>query len=72
MEPKAKDFDCVRMKQQAQEKLRAEYELQRGRFASYAEFLSVTVNEEPWQRQLWAKAGAPSSREATESDADKE
>lgn len=59
MGTKAKTFDCVEMKHRAQQKLRAEYEARRGEFGSYSEFLAATINEDPWQRQLWQKIFIP-------------
>jgi hypothetical protein len=55
MPSKAKTFDCVEMKHLAQRALWAEFESRRGQFASYSEFLAATINEDPWQRRLWAK-----------------
>ena len=56
MPTKPKTFDCVQMKRLAQEKLLAEYESRREEFASYCEFLAATINEDPWQRRIWARA----------------
>ena len=58
MKRKAKAFDCVEVKHRAQEALRAEFEARRAEFTSYSEFLAATVNEDPWERQLWAKVCA--------------
>ena len=59
MGTKAKTFDCVEMKHRSQQKLRAEYESRRDEFDSYSDFLVATINEDPWQRQLWQKVSAP-------------
>jgi len=53
---KKKTFDCVEMKRRAQQKLRAEFESRRGEFSSYSDFLAATVEESPWQREVWGKA----------------
>jgi hypothetical protein len=58
MGTKAKTFDCLEMKRCAQEKLRAEYEARREEYASYSEFLAATINEDPWQQQLWQRISA--------------
>jgi hypothetical protein len=52
---KPKTFDCVQMKRLAQEKLLAEYESRREEFGSYCEFLAATIDEDPWQRRIWAR-----------------
>jgi len=64
MGTKAKTFDCVEMKHRAQEKLRAEYEARREEFSSYSDFLAATINEDPWQRQLWQKISPPAEGQA--------
>ena len=69
MGTKAKTFDCVEMKHRAQEKLRAEYEARREEFDSYSEFLATTINEDPWQRQLWEKISARATGEAERTQA---
>jgi hypothetical protein len=62
MGKKAKRFDCVEMKRQAQEKLRAEYEQRRSEFGSYVEFLNAKAEEsELWQR-MRRKTDADSGR----------
>jgi hypothetical protein len=53
-----KTFDCVKMKQKAQEKLHAEYEARKGEFSSSFAFLEARTNESPWQREFWAKVAA--------------
>jgi hypothetical protein len=55
MRKKTETFDCVEMKQKAQEKLHAEYESRKNQFASYYAFLEARANESPWQREFWAK-----------------
>lgn len=50
-----KAFDCVTFKQEAQDKLRAEYERRMSEFASYEEFLRTAVREDSWARKAWSR-----------------
>ncbi len=52
---KAKKFDCVEMKRQAQEKILAEYEARKNEFSSYSEFINATVMESPWASKMWRR-----------------
>lgn len=47
-----KDFDCVRMKDEIQAKLQAEYESRKGEFASYTDFIKAKANESEFIRQF--------------------
>lgn len=58
MATRAKTFDCVKMKREAQEKLRKEYEARRSEFSSYAEFVSSKANESELARAVRAKMSA--------------
>jgi hypothetical protein len=50
-----KTFDCVEMKQKAQEELHAEYEARKSEFPSYFAFLEAKSRASAWQREFWAK-----------------
>ena len=54
MRSRAKTFDCVEMKHNAQKKLRAEYERRKEEFASFFEFLDAKAAESQWQQDFWA------------------
>jgi hypothetical protein len=41
----SKKFDCVEMKNDIQRQLRHDYEMRKGEFASYADFVNSTVNK---------------------------
>lgn len=56
MAAKAKKFDCVEMKRQAQEKLQAEWERRKQEFPSYGAFLEAGVHESEWSRRVWERA----------------
>jgi len=62
MAVKNKTFDCVASKRQAQRRLQEEYRARKDHFASYADFLSAIVMEDPWARSNWERfaATAPS------------
>jgi hypothetical protein len=65
MATKDKTFDCVRMKREAQEGLRADFEARRAEFASYAEFLKAVVSEAEWPARIWTdllRAASPPTR----------
>ena len=51
-----KNFDCVEMKRQAQEKLLAEWEQRKHEFPSYGAFLDASVQESEWCRRTWEKS----------------
>ena len=61
MGTKSKTFDCVQMKRQAQEKLRAEYERRRSEFGSYVEFLNAKAEESELWRSIRRKPAESSS-----------
>lgn len=50
-----KKFDCVEMKNRIQEELLQEYDRRKDEFASYADFISKTLRESPWARELQDK-----------------
>jgi hypothetical protein len=50
-----KNFDCVEMKQAAQEQLHEEYESRRNEFPTYFAFLEAKTRDSSWQRNFWAK-----------------
>ena len=58
-----KDFDCVEMKRKAQHRLRKEYEANRDKYSSFAEFLNATADASPETRAFRRKTRA---RRATE------
>ncbi len=55
MSKRKKAFDCVRMKHEAQKKLRAEYEGSKDEFDDYFAFLDAKSRESDRQRRFWAK-----------------
>ena len=66
MAGKTKTFDCVEMKHRAQRALRAEYEARKDQFSSYSDFLNATMNEDEWERRMWARirnvTGSPTAK----------
>ena len=58
MKTNTKAFDCVEMKHQAQQKLRAEYESRKDEFDSYFAFLDAKSSETEWQREFWERIEA--------------
>jgi len=58
MSTKTKTFDCVEMKNKAQQKLHAEYESRKHEFPSFFAFLEAKTRESPRQREFWAKVAA--------------
>lgn len=50
---KTKTFNCVEMKNRVQAEILAEYERQKDKFASFAEFLKTTESE--WERRMREK-----------------
>ena len=52
MATKAKTFDCVEFKRQAQRKLRAEYEARKDEFDSYFDFLDAKAKESEWVQRV--------------------
>lgn len=50
-----KKFDCVRMKNEAQRKLRAEYEKRKNEFSSYIDFINAAENDNPRVREFHKK-----------------
>ena len=55
MKTKAKTFDCVAFKRQAQRNLLAEYEKREGEFASYYDFLDAKARESAWVKRMEEK-----------------
>lgn len=55
MSAKTKVFDCVEMKHQAQQRLRAEYESRKEEYPSYYAFLEARESTSLWQRELWER-----------------
>jgi hypothetical protein len=49
---KAKTFDCVRMKREAQKRLMEEFQSRKGEFASFEDFLHATVSQDEWVRSV--------------------
>jgi hypothetical protein len=45
-----KPFDCVRMKNEIQAQILAEYEARKGEFSSFVDFVNKT--ESPWERKI--------------------
>ena len=56
MGTKAKAFDCVAFKRQAQERLMAEYEARKDEFSSEIEFLNAKADESEIAKALRAKS----------------
>ncbi|MBI4560023.1 MAG: hypothetical protein HY706_20720 [Candidatus Hydrogenedentes bacterium] len=48
-----KAFDCVEFKRRSQARLRKEYQVRQGEFASYADFLRAKVGENKWSKGIW-------------------
>jgi hypothetical protein len=57
MATKAKEFDCVEMKRQAQKQILAEWERRRHEFPSYGAYLEASIRESQWGRTDWERAG---------------
>ena len=55
MGAKAKTFDCVRFKRDAQRRLREEFESRKDEFSSYIDFIKAKVQEDEWSRHLWKR-----------------
>jgi len=47
-----KKFDCVKMKEEIQKKILAEYEARKGEFSSFVDFINAKANESPWVRKM--------------------
>ena len=63
MAARTKTFDCVEEKRRIQKELMAEYEVRKGEFSSYADFIVKTAEESEeiraWRERIaGAKAGA--------------
>jgi len=56
MATKAKTFDCVEMKRQAQETILAEWKRRQGEFSSYGAFLEAGIRDSEWERRVWERA----------------
>ena len=52
MATKRRAFDCVKMKDDIQAKILAEYEARKSEFASFAEFVNVRASQSPWVRKM--------------------
>ena len=55
MATKPKTFDCVEMKQRAQEEILAEWESAKHEFSSYGAFLEAAIQESEWTRRTWER-----------------
>jgi hypothetical protein len=55
MTTKAKTFDCVEMKRQAQAELLAEWENRKNEFSSFGEFVDAAIQESEWARRMLEK-----------------
>jgi hypothetical protein len=60
-----KTFDCVEMKRQAQQKLRAEFEAHKDEYPDFFAFLAAKTQRSPWQREFWAKIQSRAQRQHT-------
>ena len=52
---KTKIFDCVDMKNEIQKKRMAEYESQKDKYSSYAEFIKSRSDKSKWIKQIRTK-----------------
>lgn len=50
-----KRFDCVKMKNEIQNRLWSEFESRRDEFATYSEFIQSQVKESDWCQRMKAK-----------------
>ena len=57
MTNKKKLFDCVEIKQKAQQEIMQDYEARKGEFSSYSEYLKTRVKESDWASSMWAAFG---------------
>ncbi len=55
MAMKAKTFDCVEMKRNAQKALQKEYEARKDEFSSYWDFLAAKADESEWVQKMRSK-----------------
>ena len=55
MSTKTKTFDCVEMKNRIQAELFAEYEAQKGEFASYLDFINAKVKDSELMKAVQQK-----------------
>jgi len=55
MTTRAKTFDCVEFKRQAQRKLLAEYEERKGEFDTYYDFLDAKAQASAWVQRIERK-----------------
>ena len=62
MSSKPKTFDCVEMKNRIQAELFAEYELRKGEFASYLDFINAKVKDSELARLVGQKTQASDRR----------
>jgi len=60
MKTKSKTFDCVKMKDQIQAEMIAEYEARKDDFDSYDAFLRAKADGSPWIKKMRKKFGPPS------------
>ncbi len=56
MPTKTKTFDCVEMKNRIQAERLAEYELRKGEFASYVDFINARVKDSELMRIVREKS----------------
>jgi hypothetical protein len=57
MQTKAKTFDCVEMKRQAQAAILAEWERRKTEFSSFGEYVETAARESEWARRVLARSG---------------
>jgi len=62
MTTKTKAFDCVKMKRQAQKKLKKEYETRQQEFDSYHDFLKAKADKSKLAKAVRAKIAAQKAR----------
>lgn len=55
MKTRTNDFDCVEMKNEIQRQLMAEYEANKDKYTSYADFINKTAEETELMKKLKAK-----------------
>jgi len=55
MATKRKTFDCVEMKQKAQEEIAAQWKARGQEFVSYEAFLEAGIKQSEWGRRMWER-----------------
>ena len=61
MERTRKEFDCVEMKEEIQQKIRSDYDLHKCEFGTYKEYIEARIKKNPWASAMMAeisKSGA--------------